>query len=117
MNIEPAYIAPIVAAMASVFTLISSIINRNKISQLTVEIDGRMKDLIKLTEESNLAKGRIEGRDAERNKPMIPMFDPHSTAHEIHSKPLPAEVVVVNTPEVAVVNTPEQPVPITPVKP
>jgi hypothetical protein len=51
----------LIAAIASFINVLVSASNKRKIEEIHVSINSRMDDLLKLTSESQFAKGQLEG--------------------------------------------------------
>ena len=56
-----ARLSPIIAAIAASLAAVVGYLNRRKVNQLEVKVDGRLTELLELTARASHAEGRIEG--------------------------------------------------------
>ena len=61
-------LSPVIAAGAAVAAAIIGFINRRKVNQIEVKVDGRMEDLLSLTEKLARAQGITQGEQDQRDR-------------------------------------------------
>jgi hypothetical protein len=61
-------LAPIIAAAAAVVAATVGFINRRKVNQIEVKVDGRMEELLGLTEKLARAQGITQGEQDQRDR-------------------------------------------------
>lgn len=59
-------IASVVTAVAALGALVWSIKNGKKIDEVSINVDGRLSELLKLTGQSSHAEGVIQGREEQK---------------------------------------------------
>lgn len=52
-----------VAGLPGLFALIASVLNGRKLNQITIQINGRLTELLALTSKSSKAEGVLEGKN------------------------------------------------------
>ena len=66
--VKVALIVSIAPTLAAVFSMVISIKNRSKLDQLSINIDGRLSELLAVSKRADHADGVVQGRQEERER-------------------------------------------------